>query len=191
VGAVAVVAIVALVLATRSSGSGQPTGSATTPSTTSSTPASNAAQQAAAQQLAGLLSQSGNFRAGVNAAVSDVSGCKKLRTARTAFGDSAHNRQNLLAQLASMSNRSALPAPMLQSLTGAWQASVQVDMDLHDWAQDEISGGCDKQKVQSDPKYQASLGPDSTASSDKVAFTQAWKPIADKYGLTPYQPGQL
>ena len=66
-----------------------------------------------------------------------------------------------------------------------------MDNDLHGWAQDQISGGCNPKKVQDDPSYQASLGPDGTATSDKQAFAKAWAPIARKYGLPAYQGSQI
>ena len=111
----------------------------------------------------------------------DVEACKSLRSARTTFTTAATNRSNLLAKLGTLPNRSALPPALLADLTTAWQASAQADGDLHDWAQDLISGGCHKGKTHDDQKYKDSLGPDSTASSAKARFTQEWQPLAQKY----------
>lgn len=192
IGAVAVIAIVALLLASHSSGSSSSSTAANgATGGTGSSAGAPAARQQAAHELAGLLAQSGNDHSAVNAAVGDVEACQSLRDARGTFGTSARNRETLLAKLGSLPHRAALPASLLQELTIAWQASAQVDNDLHDWAQDEISGGCHPKKVLSDPKYQASLGPDNTASSHKAEFAQGWAPIARQYGLPAYSYDQI
>jgi len=123
--------------------------------------------------------------------VLSVEACKSLRAARTTFATAAANRTNLLSKLGTLSNRSALPPALLADLTSAWQASAQADTDLHDWAQNLISGGCHKGKTHDDPKYKDSLGPDTTASSAKARFTTEWKPLAQKYDLPVYKTGQL
>lgn len=196
IGAVAVVAIMALVFASSNGGTPAPAASssgtgATTPTGSASTDASGTAERRAATQLSALVSQSGKYLAAVNAGVSDVESCKSLRAARSAFGTSARNRQDLLVRLGTLPDRSALPAAMLADLTSAWQASIQVDTDLRNWAQDEISGGCNPKKVTSDPQYQASLGYDTPATTGKQKFAQEWKPIAAKYNLPSYQWTQL
>jgi hypothetical protein len=193
VGAVAVIIIVALVAA--NSGGGTPSTSASQgtqgPSQSASGPSSSAAQRAAATRLSNMLQQSGAYHSKVNAAVGDVESCQHLRSARTDFGASARNRTNLLDELGTMPGRASLPAPLLQDLTGAWQASIQVDGHLHDWAQDYVNGGCNPKAVLNDPNYQESLGPDGTATNDKKAFATAWAPIAAKYGLPAYQASQI
>jgi hypothetical protein len=190
IGAIAVAAIVALLLATRSSGS--PSAStAASGATGASSASSTAAQGQAASALAGLLAQSGNDHSAVNAAVGNVEACKSLRDARSTFATSASNRESLLGKLGSLPDRVALPASLLQELTIAWQASAQVDRYLRNWAQDESSGDCHPKKVLSDPNYQASLGPDKTASSHKAEFAQGWAPIARQYGLPAYSYDQI
>jgi hypothetical protein len=192
VGAVVIIIVAALVAA-NSGGTSSPTASQGTqgPSQPASGPSSGAAQQAAATRLSGMLQQSGAHHADVNAAVGDVQSCQRLRIARTAFGASASNRKNLLSELDTLPGRATLPASLVQDLTGAWRASIQVDDDLHNWAQDQISGGCHPKTVQNDPNYQASLGPDNTATTDKQAFAKDWAPIAAKYGLPAYQASQI
>jgi len=190
IGAVALIAIVALVVA--NSGGGSPSPSASTGSSgATASPGSAAAQKAAAQNLAKLLPQSGSDHAAVNAAVGDLDACKRLKPARTALGTAQQNRENLLAQLRVLPGRSALPADLLATLTTAEQASAQVDGHLHDWAQDLINDGCNPKTAQNDPQYQASLGGDTTASSNKAKFIQLWNPLAKKYGLPTYQVGQI
>jgi hypothetical protein len=192
VGAVAVVVIV-VVLASSSHGTPSQTASQGTPGSTQSAsgPSQDAAQRAAATQLSGMLKQSGAYHANVNAAVGDVESCQHLGTARTAFSGSARNRGNLVSELGRLPGRATLPAALVQDLTSAWQASIKVDDDLADWAQDEAGGGCNPKKVENDSHYQASLGPDGTATHDKQAFASDWAPIAAKYGLPAYKSSQI
>ena len=148
-------------------------------------------QQQAADSLSALLAQSVTDRSSIVSAVNDVSGCgPSLGQDAQTFQNAATSRQNLLSRLAGMPDRSALPAPMLQALTGAWQASIQADQDFAQWAQDEASRGC-VPNDHSDPGYQASAGPDGQATTDKKAFVTGWNPIAARYGLTSYQWNQL
>jgi hypothetical protein len=192
IGGVAVIAIVALIVA--NSGGGTPNqagGTGSAGPTTTSAPPSDAAQKAAAQQLAALLPQSGSDHAAVNAAYSDLSACKRLKSARTALASATQNRQNLLAQIRSLPGKDALPAGLVTALTGAEQASAQVDGHLHGWAQDLINGGCDPKTAKNDPEYQASLPGDTTATNDKAAFIALWTPLAQKYGLQAYTSSQI
>ena len=183
----------AVVLATNSPGTPSQTGSQGSAGSTQAASGSSqdAAQQAAATRLSGMIKQSGVYHADVNAAVGDVRACQHLGTARAAFGASARNREDLLADLRTLPGRTTLPAPLLRDLTGAWEASIQVDDDLHKWAQDQAGGGCNPKKVENDANYQASLGPDDRATNDKQAFATAWAPIANKYNLPAYQGSQI
>lgn len=190
IGGVAAAAIAGLVIATSGSGGSSPSSVSSTAATTPPSQAS-AAQQAAAQQLNTLLSQSGNDHSDVVGAVLDVEACKSLRGARTTFATAAANRNKLLVKLGTLPNKAALPPALLTDLTAAWQASAQADTDLHDWAQNLISGGCHKGKTHDDQKYKDSLGPDSTASSAKARFSKEWQPLAQKYDLPVYKTGQL
>jgi hypothetical protein len=157
----------------------------------STTPASESPQQQAAKSLSALLARSVTDRIAIVNAVNDVSECgPSLDQDAQTLQNSATSRQNLLTQLANMPDRSALPSPMLQSLTGAWQASIQADRDFAQWAQDEASQGCTPND-RSDPNYQAAAGPDGQATTDKKAFVSSWDPIAAQYGLPTYQWSQL
>ena len=145
----------------------------------------------AAQALAALLAQSGTDRAAVTQAVGAVAGCSPgLSQDETIFSNAASSHQALLAKLAALPDRSALPASMLQDLTTAWQASGQADQDFAMWAQDEISHGCST-NYQSDASYQAATVPDDQATKDKKAFAALWTAIANEYGLPLYQYNQI
>ncbi len=170
----------------------EPTG--TTSPSTNSGPASAGAlisERQAAADLAGLLARSVQDRSSIVAAAADVADCgPTLSQDPQTFQNAAASRQQLLSQLASLPGRSTLPAALLQSLTGAWQASAAADQDLGKWAQDEVSGGC-TQNDQADPNFQAAAGPDDQATTDKKAFVDQWNPIASQYGLTTYRWNQL
>jgi hypothetical protein len=177
--------------ATDTGGTSQPAakqssaGSSTTPSGSASP------QQQAADNLSALLAQSVTDRSSIVNAVNDVSGCgPSLGQDAQTFQNAATSRQNLLSRLADLPDRSALPAPMLQALTSAWQASIQADQDFAQWAQDEASHGC-VPNDHSDPGYQAAAGPDGQATTGKKAFVSSWNPIAARYGLTSYQWNEL
>ncbi|MGD0560778.1 MAG: hypothetical protein ABSA93_38130 [Streptosporangiaceae bacterium] len=196
VGGVAAVVIVlaGILLLNRGSGS-SPTSSGTT-ATTSAKPSASAnsstGQQQAATALAALLAQSVTDRGDVIDAVVNVRDCgSKLAHDDAVFLKAASNRTRLLADLAGMSDRSALSAAMLQDLTGAWQASAKADSDLAKWADDAMTKGCNKKTIESDGNLNASYGPDSQATQDKQAFASLWNPMATKYGLTTYQSSQL
>ena len=145
----------------------------------------------AAQALAGLLAQSGTDRAAITQAFNAVAACSPgLSQDETTFSTAASSRQVLLGKLAALPGRSALPAAMLQDLTTAWQASGQADQDFASWTRDEISYGCST-SYQSDASYQAAMGPDDRATTDKKAFAALWTEIADEYGLPTYQYNQI
>jgi hypothetical protein len=79
---------------------------------------------------------------------------------------------------------------MLQNLTAAWEASGQADQDFANWTRDEISHGCST-NYRSDASYQAAMGPDARATTDKKAFAALWTAIASEYGLPGYQYNQI
>jgi hypothetical protein len=167
-----------------------PSSAPATPSSATATPSSPSAQQVAAS-LAGLLAQSVTDRGSIVNAVNNIGKCgPTLSQDPQVLESAAASRQRLLSQLASLSGRSALPAQMLQALTGAWQASATADRDFAQWAQDELSRGC-APKDWADPNYQAAAAPDAKATTGKKAFVKLWNPIAAQYRLTTYLWNQL
>ena len=168
-------------------------GSSAVPSPASSAVSSPAVptRRQAAQDLAGLLAQSGTDRDAITQAFNAVAGCSPgLSQDETIFSNAASSRQDLLGKLAALTDRSALPAAMLQDLTMAWQVSREADQDFADWTQDEISRGCSTDD-QSDPSYQAAMAPDNEATTYKKAFVALWTPIANEYGLPQYRYSQI
>jgi hypothetical protein len=190
--AVVVVVVAALML----SMSGSPSSSTASnglssgASASASSPASGAMnEQQAASALSGLLSQSGTDHADVNAAVTNVEGCKGLAADAKTFSKASGNRRTLLTKLSQLPGRAVLAPAMLADLTGAWQASATVDADLAKWASDGI-GHCKKNNT-ADPNYTATLPFDSKATNDKTSFVKAWNGLAKKYGLPAYSPSQI
>jgi hypothetical protein len=184
----ALVAVVAGVVVFRAlSGSTAAGGtSGTTPSASSQD-----ARRQVAVRLSGLLAQSVTDRAAVIDAAADVRGCgPSLRQDERTFASAASSRQRLLSRLGSLPGRSLLPAAMLPDLTGAWQASAQVDTDLAQWAEGKIAGGC-RGNSRSDARLRASYVPEGQATAGKQAFAILWNPVARRYGLTTYQPNQF
>ena len=159
---------------------------ASSPSTTA-----QVTEQQAAQQLGDMLAQSVSDRTAITQAVSDVRACgPSLSQDPQVFQSAASSRTTLLAELANMAGASTLPAPMLQDLSGAWQASVDADKDFARWADDEVTHPC-VQNDNGDPGSVAAKGPDAQATTDKKAFVSMWDTIAMHYGLTTYTWEQL
>jgi hypothetical protein len=183
--AAALVAVVAGFVVFRAH-SGTAAAAGSTPSTSSQD-----ARRQAAVRLSGLLAQSVTDRAAVIAAVAHVRGCgPSLRRDARTLARAASSRQRLLSQLGSMPGRSLLPAAMLHDLTGAWQASAQVDSDLARWADDNIARGC-HHGSRTDAGLRASYAPERQATAGKLAFARLWNPVARQYGLTTYQRNQF
>jgi hypothetical protein len=161
------------------------------PSSAAASPSSVPAPQQAAESLAGLLQKSVADRSAIAQAVSDVNQCgPNLNQDPSVFEAAATSRQNLLAQLANLPDRSALSPAMLAVLTSAWQNSIKADQDFAEWARDEISQGCTPDD-QSDPGAEAAVGPDGQATTSKESFVRLWDPVAAQYGLPSYQWNQL
>ncbi|HTU72902.1 MAG TPA: hypothetical protein VMG38_05230 [Trebonia sp.] len=176
-----------------STGPASPAATPAGPATPVATPASSkaAAEQQAASALSRLLTQSVSDRSAITQAYNDVSGCGPLLGQdQQTFEQAASSRQSLITQLSSLPGAQSLPAAMLSDLTGAWQASQQVDQDYAQWSNDEDTQGCASQDY-TNPSYQAADSPNQQATSDKTAFVSLWNPIARKYGLPTYDQGEI
>ena len=162
--------------------------SASAPASVSSTAVT---EKQAASSVAGMLASSVTDRTAINNAYNDVYGCgPNLDGDAAVFTRAVSSRRALLASLATMPGRAALPPTLLSDLTKAWQASMDADQGLATWAHDEVTQGCVTGDT-NDPGYQTTITPDNDATEYKTNFTAAWNPIAAQYGLTTYQQGQL
>lgn len=191
-GGLAVVVVAALVLATHGGSAANNAGAGTSGGTPTAPASGTSAltQQQAAAALATLLAQSGKDHADVNAAVSNVEACGTgLAHDAQVFATAASNRSTLLAKLAQLPGRAALPPAMISNLTTAWQASATVDADLAKWAAD-AARHCRKGNLK-DPNYTATIPFDSKATNGKIAFVKLWNPLAKKDGLPSYQSAEL
>jgi len=150
-----------------------------------------ASEQAAAQNLSRLLTQSISDRSAILSAYNDVDTCGPgvAQDAQT-FQQAATSRQNLLARLGALPGASALPSRLLQSLNGAWQASVAADQDYAAWARDESTHGCRAHDT-ANARYQATSEANREATTNKTTFTGLWNPIAVRYNLPTYRQDEL
>jgi hypothetical protein len=179
---------------TASAGSGGTTSASPVTSGSPAAPspsASAATERQGAAGVASMLAQSVSDRSAIASAAADVAGCgPDLARDPKVFDDAVRSRQALLARLSTLTGRSALPAALVSDLTQAWRASISADQAYARWATDEISKGCVVNDT-SDPGYQATVTPNTDATREKTAFTAQWNPVAARYGLTRYQPGEL
>jgi hypothetical protein len=193
-GILVVIVVAGLVLSAQGNGSSNGTGAGTSPTaagTQSASGSSGSVQEQAATSLSGLLAQSGTDHSDVNTAVTDVQACGGgLASDAKEFGKAAANRRALLAKLAQLPGRSALPAQMLADLTSAWSASATVDADLAKWAAAE-KGHCHKGSTTKSRDYTATIPFDSEATNGKTEFVEQWNPLAKQDGLPTYQAAQL
>jgi hypothetical protein len=174
------------------SSSSSPHSSATASASTSAAVSSTGVTaRQAASTVAGMLASSVTDRTAIDNAYNDVDGCgPNLAGDAAVFTSAASSRRTLLASLATMPGRSALPPALLGDLTMAWQASIAADQGFATWANDEVRQGCVADDT-SDPGYRAASTPDSEATEYKADFVAEWNPIAARYGLTAYQQSQL
>ncbi len=148
-------------------------------------------ERQAASNVAGMLASSVTDRTAINNAYNDVYNCgPSLHGDAAVFTRAVSSRRALLASLATMPGRAALPPALLADLTEAWRASMAADQGFATWANDEVTQGCVAGDT-SDPGYQATITPDNEATQYKTDFATEWNPIATTYGLTTYQQGQL
>jgi hypothetical protein len=170
-------------------GTGSSAASSVPPTSAPASSGPAAAEQTGASNLSKLLAQSVSDRGAINSAYNDVASCGPSRSQDQAtFQQGVTSRQQLLSQLGSMTDASALPASMISSLTQAWTASIKADQDFAAWAGDE-SASCTPNG--SDANLSAATVPDNQATRDKTSFVASWNPIATQYGLPTYAQDQL
>ena len=123
-----------------------------------------------------MLASSVTDRTAINNAYNDVYRCgPNLDGDAAVFTRAVSSRRALLASLASMPGRAALPPALLSDLTNAWQASMAADQGLATWAHDEVSRGCVAGDT-NDPGYRTTITPDNEATEYKTDFTAAVEP---------------
>ncbi|POX46996.1 hypothetical protein C3489_30820 [Streptomyces sp. Ru71] len=177
---------------------GAPANAAATapPTTAGSASAQPSADPAREQAVAldKLLADSGSSRASVIAAVADVKGCRNLGPAAQNLRAAAQQRTGLVTQLAALPvDRLANHDALTGALKSAWQASASADNHYAAWA-DQVAGNkklCRKGKAVGTPQAQAGNRASGIASQQKTKAAKLWNAIAQQYGLTQRQAGQL
>ena len=161
--------------AASSSASGSGSGSGSTK------PANHALGLRQASTIAGYLTQSGQARQGIGAAISAISGCNKITSAVTTLQNAADVRSRIVTALAS-TDVSALHngTAAVGDLGRAMQASADADRHYAAWGQ--AVARCHRRAPQN-ADFAAAQQADSLATAAKQRFIDEWNPIAATYGL--------
>ncbi|MCX4906483.1 hypothetical protein [Streptomyces sp. NBC_00878] len=140
-----------------------------------------------------LLADSGDSRDSVVKAVDNVRKCANLAQAATDLRDAAKQRDGLVTSLAALSV-DKLPdhARLTTALNSAWKASAAADNHYAAWA-GQVAGkkGCNKGQARATGQTAAGNRQSGIATTQKAKAAQLWNTIAQTYGLTERQPGQL
>ncbi|MDQ1036976.1 hypothetical protein QFZ75_003392 [Streptomyces sp. V3I8] len=174
---------------------GNTTVAATAPATdaSGSDSASVGPEEAQAVALDKLLADSGNSRDSVVKAVDNVRRCSNLGQAATDLRDAAKQRNALVTRLAGLSvDKLDNHAQLTAALNSAWRASAAADTHYAAWAdQAADKKGCRKGQARSTGQTAAGNRESGTATTQKARAAKLWNSIAQTYGLTERQPGQL
>ncbi|MEV0353955.1 hypothetical protein AB0H88_50140 [Nonomuraea sp. NPDC050680] len=169
--------------------SSPPTDTGSPPADTGS-PATGTGQ--AARQAAGLddlLTNSHSTRASLSGAIARASKCE--RAGMNAIQKITVNRRDQLT-MAQALDLTALPeGPALKaSLVAALDASYSADAAFLTWARRHLAKGCTGPIVR-DPDYRRGLDKSGDAQTAKARFVEAWRPIAETYGLTHWKADDI
>ncbi|MFI7143860.1 hypothetical protein ACIBO2_03025 [Nonomuraea sp. NPDC050022] len=166
------------------------TGATSAPATDTGAPAADTDQ--AARQATGLddlLTNSHSTRASLSGAIARASKCE--RSGVNAIQNITVNRRDQLT-LAQALDLTALPeGPALkESLVAALHASYSADAAFLTWGRRHLAKGCTGPIAQ-DPDYQRGLDKSGDAQTAKARFVEAWRPIAETYGLTHWKADDI
>ena len=166
---------------------------ATAPATDDSASAKADPAKEQAVALDKLLADSGNSRDSVVKSVDNVRKCTNLGQAATDLRNAAKQRDGLVTRLAGLSvDKLPENAQLTAALNSAWKASAAADNHYAAWA-DQTAGkkGCRKGQARSTGQTAAGNRESGTATTQKARAAKLWNSIAQTYGLTERQPGQL
>ncbi len=166
---------------------------ATAPATDDSASASADPAKEQAVALDKLLADSGDSRDSVVKAVGNVRKCADLGQAATDLRNAAKQRDGLVTSLADLSvDKLPNHAQLTAALNSAWKASSAADTHYAAWA-DQTAGkkGCRKGQARNTGQTAAGNRESGTATTQKAKAAKLWNSIAQTYGLTERQPGQL
>ncbi|MFD3313334.1 hypothetical protein [Streptomyces sp. NPDC058694] len=166
---------------------------ATAPATDDSASASADPAKEQAVALDKLLADSGDSRDSVVKAVGNVRKCAALGQAATDLRNAAKQRDGLVTSLADLSvDKLPNHAQLTAALNSAWKASSAADTHYAAWAdQTADKKGCRKGQARNTGQTAAGNRESGTATTQKAKAAKLWNSIAQTYGLTERQPGQL
>ncbi|MCB5909790.1 hypothetical protein [Streptomyces pinistramenti] len=157
-----------------------------------SKPAADPAQEQA-KKLDALLGDSNNSRSAVVNAVKSIRSCDKLGESAKALKSAAAQRNDLVSRLQQLPvDKIPQHAELTAALTSAWKSSAAADNHYAAWA-GQVGGkkGCHKGHARNTQQTAQGTAASGTATKSKEQAAKIWNPIAQKYGLTARQPGDL
>lgn len=158
---------------------------ATSASASASSPSTSAADsqrgRAQASTIGRYLTDSGQARQGIGAAISAISGCTNIGSAVATLDNAADVRSRIVTELAT-ANVSALRngGAAVADLSRAMRASADADRHYAAWGRAVSS--CHGQAPQN-ADFAAAQQSDSVATAAKQRFADEWNPIAATFGL--------
>ncbi|MCA2220863.1 hypothetical protein [Nonomuraea aurantiaca] len=169
---------------------GSPATDTGSPAIGTGSPATGTGQ--AARQAAGLddlLTNSHSTRASLSGAIARASACE--RSGMNAIQNITANRRDQLT-MAQALDLTALPeGPALkESLVAVLDASYRADAAFLTWARRHLAKGCTG-PIALDPDYRRGLDKSGDAQAAKALFVEAWRPIAQTYGLTHWKADDI
>jgi hypothetical protein len=158
----------------------------------STAPAADPSAQAAA--IGSLLQQANADRQSVTTAVTDLHACGASRGLTTDISDldQAATARTTLADQASSTDVGVLdggPAAV-QALATALQDSAKADTAFANWGR-SLDGHCTSRASTRGGRYKDAMAASAAADTEKAALVAAWNPIAQQYGQTQWQTGDL
>jgi Protein kinase domain len=181
-GAIAVIAL--------KPGNSNGPGPDTSSSSSASSPAATARTQAAAVNHLLMISEQSRSRWNSNVLVSNVGQCINIASDVSQIEQIAIQRSSEYSKATALQTNAIPTGGRLKSqLMRALRISLTIDNDYLKWAQQQQNSGC---AVGTDSTYyQQATALNSQATGDKQMFAATWDPIAEQYGLTQFEAGDI
>ncbi|MER6950523.1 hypothetical protein ABT294_41535 [Nonomuraea sp. NPDC000554] len=162
-------------------------GTASAPPAPSSQQGDAAPAQAAAVDH--LLSGGGDARSGLKEAIAGVSACRAGRADTLQKITGARRDQLTAARLLEVGD---VPggAEVRRTLVRALDLSYQADEAFLTWARRYLKAGC-KGPIAKDRDYSRGVARSKEAEEAKTLFVAFWRPVAEAFGLTPRDVGDV
>ncbi|MEU0569538.1 hypothetical protein ABZ297_29755 [Nonomuraea sp. NPDC005983] len=136
-----------------------------------------------------LLSGGGDARSGLKEAVAGVSACRAGRADTLQKITGARRDQLAAARLLEVGD---VPggAEVKRTLVRALDLSYQADAAFLSWARRYLKAGC-KGPIAKDRDYSRGVARSKEAEEAKTLFVTFWRPVAEAFGLTPREVGDV